>query len=345
MINLEENVSLKPYNTFGIEAQTRYLVEVKTRQDLEDALCWFIEEFEDLRDLLVLGGGSNVLFTNDWGGLVLVINLTGCEIVSENEDHVIVRGQAGEHWDAFVAWTVENNWGGLENLSLIPGNVGTSPIQNIGAYGVELKDVFVSLEAFNLETNRVETFDLADCQFGYRDSVFKNIYKGKYVILSVDFKLDKTPVLKLNYGAIKSELKTLEVHNPSVSDVRKAVINIRQSKLPDPKILGSAGSFFKNPVINIADHPYLFKKFPEMPYYEMEEGKYYKIPAGWLIEQCGFKGKNYGNYGVHEKQALVLVNYGGATGEEIWNLAQSIQARVKDKFGVELNPEVNILSY
>lgn len=337
-MEIKENISLKSYNTFGIDVKAKHFVEVTGLAQLAGLL-----KLSAYPDRFIISGGSNMLLTNDIDALVMHINLKGIRVVEENEETVVLKIMAGENWHDLVLWTLNEGYGGLENLSLIPGNTGTAPIQNIGAYGVELKDVFVSCEAMNIQTQDLEAFTKEDCQFGYRDSIFKNEVKGKYIITSVKLRLTKkNHVLHTLYGAIEQELKEMDVISPTIKDVSKAVISIRSQKLPDPKEIGNSGSFFKNPVISKKTFEKFRKKNPDAPFYEMEN-KEYKIPAGWLIEQCGFKGKRIGDAGVHEKQALVLVNYGNATGMEILELAEKIQEEVKEKFGIHLSPEVNII--
>jgi len=335
---IQNNISLKPYNTFGIDVNANQFISVNSIQELKDVL----KQHPTTKKLL-LGGGSNMLLTKDVNQLVIHLNLKGRSIVSKNKTEVTIQANAGENWHKFVLWCIDQGFGGLENMSLIPGNVGTSPIQNIGAYGVELKDTFVSCNALNIETLEIETFKNEDCQFGYRNSIFKNKAKGKYIILNVDFKLTTNKHnLKVDYGAIKDELTSKNIVNPSIKDISNAVIVIRQSKLPDPKEIGNSGSFFKNPVISTEDFSELLKNFPNAPSYPVSETTV-KVPAGWLIETAGFKGKTFGNYGVHKKQALVLVNYGGATGSEILKLSQLIQETVKRIFNISIEAEVNIL--
>jgi UDP-N-acetylmuramate dehydrogenase len=293
--------------------------------------------------LLILGGGSNLLFTKDFEGLVIKLNLKGISEQITDENHVLVTAKAGENWHEFVQKTISENYGGLENLSLIPGNVGTCPIQNIGAYGTEIKDHFVSCKALNIETLEIETIDLEQCKFGYRDSIFKTSSKGKYVILEVTFKLTtKNHHIKTEYGAISSELKNLGIENPTIQDVAKAVINIRQSKLPNPAETGNAGSFFKNPTIPLAQFENLKEQFPEIQGYP--NGDFVKVPAGWLIENAGWKGKQIGNVASHKLQALVIINAtGNATGKEIYDFSSQIINSVKEKYGIELEREVNII--
>ena len=336
-MQVQHNISLKPYNTFGIDVKAKQFVSVENIDDLKT-----IFSSEEFPNKFIIGGGSNMLLTKDVDALVIHLNLKGKTIVSENDNHVFIKAKAGENWHDFVLWTLEQNYGGLENMSLIPGNVGTSPIQNIGAYGVELKDVFESCEVLNLDTLTIETLTNKDCNFGYRNSIFKNEAKGKYIILNVTFKLTKNNHnLHTNYGAIISQLETMNVTNPTIQDVSKAVIAIRQSKLPDPKEIGNSGSFFKNPIISTKQFKELQHNFPDAPHYVISETEV-KVPAGWLIETAGFKGKTFDNYGVHKKQALVLVNYGGAKGEDILQLSKLIQKTIYRIFNISIEAEVNI---
>lgn len=336
-MHIQHNISLKPYNTFGIDVKAKHFISVENIDDLKT-----IFSTEKFPNKFIIGGGSNMLLTKDVDALVIHLNLKGKTIVSENDNHVFIKAEAGENWHDFVLWTLKQNYGGLENMSLIPGNVGTSPIQNIGAYGVELKDVFESCEVLNLDTLTIETLSKKDCQFGYRNSIFKNEAKGKYIILNVTFKLTKNNHnLYTNYGAILSQLETMNVTNPSIQDVSKAVIAIRQSKLPDPKEIGNSGSFFKNLIISTEQFKELQRNFPNAPHYVISETEV-KVPAGWLIETAGFKGKTFDNYGVHKKQALVLVNYGGAKGEDILQLSKLIQKTIYRIFNISIEAEVNI---
>ncbi|MDH6250842.1 UDP-N-acetylmuramate dehydrogenase [Chryseobacterium sp. H1D6B] len=337
---MHENFSLKPYNTFGVDAEARYFTEANDVEQLKSAVNF--AKSESL-NLLFLGGGSNLLFTQHFDGLAVKINFKGISEEVLNENSVLVTAKAGENWHEFVMYCLEKNYGGLENLSLIPGNVGTSPMQNIGAYGTEIKDVFASCTVLNLETLEVETFNLEKCRFGYRDSIFKQEGKGKYVILEVKFKLTrKDHSIKTEYGAIQAELDKSGIQNPTIQDVSKAVINIRQSKLPDPKITGNAGSFFKNPTIPLAQFEDLKLKFENIQGYP--NGNQVKVPAGWLIEQCGWKGKRIGNAASHQLQSLVIINATGkATGKEIFDFSAEIINSVKEKFGIELEREVNII--
>ncbi len=305
---IQKNISLLPFNSFHIDVNASEFVSVGSIDELEKIL-----NRPGTEPPLILGGGSNILLTKDIQGTVLKIDLVGIEEVKEESSHIYVKAGAGENWQEFVQYTMDRNWGGLENLSLIPGNVGAAPIQNIGAYGVELKDVFYELEAFDRKEKKVYAFGVNDCRFGYRDSIFKSAEKGRYIILNVTFLLSKNPVLKTSYGAIREELKKMGIHSPTIQDVSQAVIKIRRSKLPDPADIGNAGSFFKNPVVDQAVFLSLSEKYPDMPAYPHED-KSVKLAAGWLIEQCGWKGYRMGDAGVHVNQALVLVNYGKASG-------------------------------
>jgi UDP-N-acetylmuramate dehydrogenase len=334
----KENSSLQPYNTFGIAVNSDALLIIETVDELREALQ---DESLKNQSKLILGGGSNILFTQAVKGVVLLNQLKGIEIFKEDETTVYVKVGAGEVWHQLVMWAVEKGFGGIENLSLIPGSVGAGPMQNIGAYGVELKDSFYELEAMNLSTLEIQKFSAADCKFGYRESVFKNELKNQFFITSVSFQLSKNPQLNTSYGAISQELASRGIISPTVKDVSDAVISIRQSKLPDPKILGNSGSFFKNPEITKEHFEKLQQQHPNVVAYSTSTGNM-KLAAGWMIEQCGWKGKVVGNTGSHKDQALVLVNYGGATGSEVYQLALDIKKSVFEKFGVEINPEVNI---
>jgi len=299
--------------------------------------------FAPKKNFFILSGGSNLLLTKDVDKLVIHLNTKGIEVVQENSNDILIKVQAGENWHEFVLWCIDHNYGGVENLSLIPGNIGTAPIQNIGAYGVELKDSMHNLEALEIDTLTTKTFTNKNCEFGYRNSVFKNELKGKYIITSVTFKLTKnTHKLNSSYGAIRSELDKGNIINPTIKDISKAIIAIRQSKLPDPKEIGNSGSFFKNPIISTTDFKNLQKTYPDAPHYVVSKNEI-KVPAGWLVEQCGFKGKRFGDAGVHKKQALVLVNYNNATGKEIFELSKKIQKTVLEKFEIQLDAEVNII--
>ncbi|PZX54085.1 UDP-N-acetylmuramate dehydrogenase [Algoriphagus chordae] len=337
-MNILENISLKTYNTFGIAKNARFFVSVNSSEELKEALSW--AKSQNINPL-ILGGGSNILLTQDQEALVIKIEIEGIEVVNEDEDFYWIEVGAGVNWHRFVLKSIENNWAGIENLSLIPGTVGASPMQNIGAYGVEIKDVFSSLKALNRDTLELEEFNAEQCNFGYRESVFKHELKGKYVICSVVFRLRKEPEFHTEYGAIKETLEASGISKLSLKAISDAVIQIRQSKLPDPKEIGNSGSFFKNPTIPTEKFEELKNQHPTIPGYPNEEGV--KVPAAWLIEQCGWKGKRFGEIGVHAKQPLVLVNYGDGDGNEIKNLATKIQQSVLEKFGISIHPEVNFL--
>lgn len=333
------NHSLKSFNTFGLAVRAKYFIEACSVDEIISALN-FAKENE--LPIMLLNGGSNMLLTHDFDGLVLKLNLKGIEITSENEDYVEVKVNSGENWHQFVQWTLQNDFGGLENLSLIPGNCGTAPIQNIGAYGVEIKDVMSELSALEINSREIRKFTNKECKFGYRESVFKNELKGRFILLDVTFQLSKrNHKLNTSYGAIQSELDKLNIINPTIQDVSRAVIKIRQSKLPDPKDIGNSGSFFKNPIIPKTQFEELQKQFPDISGYVSDDEV--KVAAGWLIEKAGWKGRRFGDAGVHEKQALVLVNYGNATGQEIYDLSQRIIDDIFDKFGINLEREVNII--
>lgn len=337
-MKIQENISLKPFTTFGIDKKAKFFTTVETLDELKAAL---LAAKEKQLPVFILGGGSNILLTRDIGGLVIKLEIKGINLVKEEGDQLWVEVGAGEMWHELVLHSIEQDWAGLENLSLIPGTVGASPMQNIGAYGVEIKDLFASLQAMHRETLEMQSFDSEACQFGYRESVFKQAFKDQYVITSVTFRLSKTPNFHLEYGAIREVLAANGIDQPSIRAISDAVIQIRQSKLPDPKEIGNAGSFFKNPTIPTIQFDALKASYPSIPGYPSAEGV--KVAAGWLIEQTGWKGKRIGEVGVHVKQALVLVNYGGGTGEEIKKLSEQIQASVYDKFGVQLQAEVNFI--
>jgi len=337
-VEILTNQSVFQYNTFGIDVKTKYLASFKNIEELKELLqSPLIQEEKKL----IIGGGSNVLFTKNYEGVILVNKITGIDIVEENEEHVLVKVGAGENWHEFVMWSINNQYAGIENLSLIPGSVGASPMQNIGAYGVEIKDVFHQLEAVEIKTGNTQVFNHKECAFGYRESVFKNVLKDQFVITSVTYKLNKKPVYNISYGAIKQQLEENNVEDLSIKEVANAVIQIRQSKLPDPQKIGNAGSFFKNPIVSQAKFEELKQKFPEIAHYLLPDSTV-KLAAGWLIDNLGWKGKRVNNHGVHSKQALVLVNYGGSSGEDIYNLSEDIIASVKEAYGVELEREVNI---
>lgn len=337
-MDIQENYSLKYLNTFGIDVNARYFVEVSSANELKEALTkkWELP-------FLILGGGSNMLLTDHQQRVVLHLCNKGIEVLNFTENKVHLRVAAGENWQNLVDYCLENDYGGLENLSLIPGNVGTAPIQNIGAYGVELKDVFLGCQVVLMADGQTVYMDKAACKFGYRDSIFKRELKGKVVITTVDLELSvKDHKIQTGYGAIQNQLTEYGVENPGIKDVSRAVIAIRQSKLPDPAKIGNSGSFFKNPELLAEDFKQLQDRCPDIPNYPASNGRT-KVPAGWLIDQAGLKGYRKGDSGVHEKQALVLVNYGSATGSEILELAQYVQQKVKEDFGIMLQPEVNIL--
>ena len=333
-----QNFSLKKHNTFGIEAKAKEFVAVHSVEQLRKVL-----QENATKKKFILGGGSNMLLTKDIDALVIHVDLKGKKVIREDEDHVWVESQAGENWHEFVLYTLDNDFGGLENMSLIPGNVGTTPVQNIGAYGTEIKDTFSSCEAMKIDTQEMKTFILSECNFGYRESIFKQELKHQYIITSVVFKLTKkNHAIKTSYGDIIAELENQNVTEPTLKDVSNAVIAIRKSKLPDPKELGNSGSFFKNPIVLKTDFEPIHLKFPEMKFYEVSETEV-KVPAGWLIEQAGFKGKRFGDAGIHKNQALVLVNYGNATGQEILAVSKDIQHTVFEKFGIRIEAEVNVI--
>lgn len=337
MIKIEKNFSLLPYNTFGM-AQNASAFSTINHEDELSALNHY-PEFQ--QGILAWGGGSNFLLTSEVQEWVLYNNIKGRRIVKEEGNDIFIEAGAGEIWHDFVLFTVQLGFSGLENLSLIPGKVGASPVQNIGAYGAEVKDTLYSVKAWDLQQNRFQTFSNADCQFGYRDSIFKNQYKGRFFITAVIFKLSKKPVFNIEYGGIRKELETMGIKELSTKAISDAVIQIRRSKLPDPAIVGNAGSFFKNPVIGEEQFHQLKNHFSDMPFYETGIEQY-KIPAAWLIEQCGWKGFREGQIGVHPRQALVLVNYGGGNGQKIYELSQRIISSVNEKFGIQLEREVQV---
>lgn len=336
---IQTNVSLKPYNTFGIDATAKFFVEVSSIEQLQDILQ--NSEYQGI-ERLILGGGSNLLLTKDFDGIVIKIAIKGIEKFEEDEQNIWLKVGAGEVWHDLVMYCVNHDYAGVENLSLIPGTVGAAPMQNIGAYGVEIKEVFESLEAIEIKTGKSRIFAKDECQFGYRESIFKHAVKGEYVIVTVSFKLSKTPVYHVEYGAIKDTLAEKGVNQLSIKAISDAVINIRQSKLPNPAEIGNAGSFFKNPEIPKTQFDLLKEQFPTIPSYPVSE-QTVKVPAGWLIEQAGWKGQRFGNIGVHAKQALVLVNFGDGKGNDIKELSQKIQDSIKEKFGIQLQAEVNFI--
>ena len=333
---IQTNKNLKEYNTFGISVKAEMFAVFSSIEELKQILS-----HRNGKDLLVLGGGSNLLLTKDFDGLVIKNEIKRFEVIEETSSEVIVESGAGENWQEFVLNCIDKGFGGIENLSLIPGSVGASPMQNIGAYGVEIKDVFESLSAFHIASGEIHYFDKTKCEFGYRESIFKNKVKGEYIILSVTFRLTKNPTINSSYGAINEQLKVMGIQAPTIKELSAAVIAIRQSKLPDPKIIGNAGSFFKNPTVDNVLLEKIQENYPDIPNYPAENGR--KLAAGWLIEKAGWKGRTFDNYGVHKLQALVLVNYGNCTGQEIFDLSSQIIQDVFEKFGVLLEREVNIL--
>lgn len=337
-MQIQSNFSLKSFNTFGIEAKAKNFVAVHSLDELKTVLAEHAAEPK-----FILGGGSNMLLTQDIEALVIHIDLKGKRIVKEDDDFVWVESMAGENWHEFVLWTIDQNFGGLENMSLIPGNVGTTPVQNIGAYGTEIKDTFVSCDAMKIDDQTMRTFSKEDCRFGYRESIFKQEAKNQYIITSVVFKLTKhNHKINTSYGDITKELALQNVTVPTLKDVSNAVIAIRQSKLPDPKVLGNSGSFFKNPVISRSHFEKVQAQFPEIKFFEVSPTEV-KVPAGWLIEQAGYKGFRKGDAGVHKNQALVLVNYGSATGQDILALSREVQQAVFDKYSIAIEAEVNVI--
>ena len=337
-MDIIKNKSLKSYNTFGIDCNSSFFTRINTLKDLEEL---YQQPLFKNQKKLILGGGSNILFTSNFEGLVIKNEIKGIEIIKETKDVVEVQIGAGVNWHEFVIYAVNNKWGGVENMSLIPGNCGTAPMQNIGAYGVEIKDTFISLNAYEIETGETVSFDRKKCDFGYRESVFKNDLKDQYIILDITLRLQKKPILNTKYGDINNTLIKNNISKPTIKDVSNAVIEIRTSKLPNPKEIGNAGSFFKNPIIQQDQFKELKTKFPEIVSYPVNENQV-KLAAGWLIEKAGWKGRDFGNFGVHKKQSLVLVNYNNASGKEIFDLSQDILEDVYQKFQVKLEREVNI---
>jgi UDP-N-acetylmuramate dehydrogenase len=335
---IKKNTSLKALNTFGIDEKAALMISFKNEEDLYDILDHYNHYFR------VLGGGSNLLLTTEVDGLLLKNEIKGIQVIENKPEYVVIDVGAGENWHDLVQWAVKRDYGGIENLSLIPGTVGAAPIQNIGAYGVELKDTFVSLDAVDLETTVRKEFKLKDCQFGYRESIFKTIYKEKFCITYIRLRLTKPGhhAYKTEYGDIKKTMTEMGITKPSVKAIGDAVVKIRSSKLPDPKQIRNAGSFFKNPELEKEIVENLIQKHPLMPHFEAQKEGFLKIPAAWLIEQCGWKGKQVGNTGIHAQQALVIVNHGNATGSEILQLAKSIQDSVKAAFDINLEMEVNV---
>ncbi|NQT77146.1 MAG: UDP-N-acetylmuramate dehydrogenase [Bacteroidetes bacterium] len=338
-MELQEHISLKAYNTFGIDVNAERFIDIA---DIDELKSLIRSGLLQQTKFIVLGGGSNVLFTRDFEGLVVKNNIAGIHVDKADHGMIKVTAGAGVVWSELVDFCINKNYGGIENLSLIPGSVGAAPIQNIGAYGLEIKDVFHTLTALEVATAEARVFTKEECCFAYRDSIFKRELKGKYIIVTVSLALHENPVPETSYGAIKDELSNMGVDTPGIQSVSEAVISIRRRKLPDPEEIGNAGSFFKNPVLAIEHFKEIQGKYPDMPFYEVDAG-HIKVPAGWMIEQCGWKGKMFGDAGIHESQALVLVNHGKATGQEMLKLAKNIMASVSETFGVELEMEVNII--
>lgn len=347
MQEVQKNISIKEYNSFGIDVKAKHFVSFSSAKQLKKILITQEDFIKEPNEILILGGGSNLLFTDDFAGLVLKNEIKGIEIYKEDEEHVYVKAGAGEYWHQFVLFCLAHNLAGVENLALIPGSVGAAPMQNIGAYGVELKEVFYKLDALNLATLEMTTFTKEACAFGYRESIFKNKYKNQYAICTVYFKLNKVPVYNISYGAIAAAIKTDFANEITIQNIATAVIKIRQSKLPDPTFLGNAGSFFKNPEVSAEKFAQLKKEFPNLIAFALPNGNF-KLAAGWLIEQCGpepgisWKGFRQADAGCYPLQALVLVNYGSASGREIFSLAQQIVFSVEEKFAVNLEMEVNV---
>jgi UDP-N-acetylmuramate dehydrogenase len=338
-MNLKENYALIELNTFHLDVTAKYFTEISSLSELKDLIQ--NKRFSEVPKL-ILGGGSNILFTKDFTGIVIKNKLKGIEIIREDNDFVWIRSGSGETWNDLVMFCVSKNYGGIENLSLIPGTVGAAPMQNIGAYGVELKETFEELEAIHMESGELRKFNLPDCKFGYRESIFKHELKNQFMILNVTLRLRKNPVFNTSYGAIETELKSMGITKPGVKEISLAVCNIRQSKLPNPDLIGNAGSFFKNPEVSMEKYESLKRNYSDLVAYPASSGKM-KLAAGWMIEQCGWKGKVSGNVGMHRQQALVLVNYGNATGEEVFAYAKKVRESILEKFGVTLEMEVNII--
>lgn len=339
-LKIQQNIDLTPFNTFGLPAKAAFFTAI---QNIEELQLLLTDPTWQNTPNFILGGGSNILFTQNYPGLIIKNEIKGIHKISEDDESVVLKIGAGEDWHSLVMYCIEQGWGGIENLSLIPGTVGAAPIQNIGAYGVELKDVFQSLEAVKISDGSLQVFTEAQCQFGYRDSIFKSSCKNQFVIVTVTLRLNKKPTFNTSYGALHETLQAMHVSTLSLKAVSDAVVHIRRSKLPDPKAIGNAGSFFKNPVISMQHFAKLQKDFADIPHFPETSAELVKIPAAWLIEKCGWKGKRFDDVGVHEKQALVIVNYGKGTGAAIQKLAQQIQQSVHDRFGVQLTPEVNII--
>ncbi len=338
-MKIYEDFKLLNYNTFGVESNSKYYIEISSEEALRNVSK--LNHFKK-NPVLILGGGSNILFTKNFDGLVISNKIRGREIIFQNSDYVYLKVGAGENWHDLVMYCVDKGWGGIENLSLIPGNTGTAPMQNIGAYGVEIKETFLELEAFEIKTGKTIKFLKSDCNFGYRESIFKNEKKNQYIILNITLKLNKKPEINISYGDVIKILEDNNIKNPTIKDVSNAIISIRKLKLPDPNKIGNCGSFFKNPIIEKNQLKIIQKKYPNIVYYKINESKV-KIAAGWLIEKAGWKGKTFNNYGVHKNQALVLVNYGNAKGSEIYELSEKIIVDIYQKFQISLEREVNVI--
>ncbi|MBN1651089.1 MAG: UDP-N-acetylmuramate dehydrogenase [Bacteroidales bacterium] len=338
-MEIKSNYSLKKHNTFGVDVSCNTFVTLTNQKEASD---YVQNKLDKTQPYLLIGEGSNILFINDFEGTVIHMQNKGFEVLDETHKNVWIKAAAGEIWDDFVAWSVERKYAGAENLSLIPGTVGAAPIQNIGAYGIELSEIFNGLEAIEIETGELRRFYLRELQFGYRDSLFKQELKNKYIITAVILKLNKFPFFKIDYGNIKAELESMSYENLSIAIIRQAIINIRNRKLPDPKLRGNAGSFFKNPIVNQKMHNELIKRFPKLASYDLKNGSF-KLAAAWLIDQAGFKGLKKGNVAVHENQALILTNLGQASGKELLSFSEEIQRKIEEMFGVELEREVNII--
>jgi UDP-N-acetylmuramate dehydrogenase len=336
-MQVNKDISLKKFNTFGFDYKADRMINIFSE---EEAVLFFKNKNQDIKNILIIGGGSNILFTGDFKGTLIHPEFGGIQTEAKYEDSVVVSSGAGVIWDNLVDWSVKNGFGGLENLSLIPGCTGAAPVQNIGAYGTEVKDTIEKVRAVSTEDGSVEEFNNKECCFGYRSSFFKGENRGKYMVTRVYYRLSTNYLPKLDYGSLNDEIKSLG--KPTISKVRQAVINIRRRKLPDPEVTGNAGSFFKNPVISISSAKKMRETYPEMPVYNDQSGGI-KLAAGWLIDRCGWKGKRIGDAGVHDKQALVLVNYGRASGKNIYDLSEAIRKSVQDKFGVCLEREVEVV--
>lgn len=338
-MHIQNNISLKKYNTFRIDVRAKEFVEINSDKEIQSLISSGIL---NNKKFFILGGGSNVLFTKNYDGIIVKINTKGKRIIKEDSEHIYLSVSAGEDWQDFVEYCLEKSYAGVENLSLIPGTVGAAPVQNVGAYGVELQDVFYELQAIEIESGKKVRFSKDGCEFSYRNSIFKNKLKNKYIILSICLKLNKHPKIKIEYGNIKQELEKSGIKNPGIKEISEAICNIRRNKLPDIEKIGSAGSFFKNPVIDEKKFLELKNKFPEIAAYKLPDSKY-KLAAGWLIEECELKGKTFGNAGIYKDQALVIINHGNASASDIINVMEKVRQAVYEKFCIKLLPEVNII--